>query len=91
MTAVCLKFKVKENIMKRLLAFLFLMLTLCSALVSCADDVEYENIEYRENGLYFVLPNTMRRKTSSRHEFYFTNQNISIQSIPIIYWIIISY
>ena len=64
--------------MKRLLAFLFLILTLCSALASCADEVEYENIEYRENGLYFVLPNTMRRKTSSKHEFYFTNQNIGL-------------
>lgn len=64
--------------MKRLLAFLFVLLNVLSLLVSCADDTEYASIEYRENGLYFVLPNTMRRKTSDYYEFCFTNYNIGV-------------
>ena len=64
--------------MKRLLAFLLVLLSALTAFVSCADDAEYENIEYRENGLCFILPNTMRRKSSATSEFYFTNQNIGV-------------
>lgn len=64
--------------MKKLLAFIFVLLSVLSAFVSCADEPEYENIEYRENGLYFILPNTMRRKSSATSEFYFTNQNIGV-------------
>lgn len=40
---------------------------------SCGDDVEYENITYRENGIEFFLPNSMRRFNEEGYDFYFSN------------------
>lgn len=63
---------------KRILAFILLLCAAISVLASCAEDAEYESIEYRENGIYFILPNTMRRKASENYEFYFTSEIMGV-------------
>ena len=64
--------------MKRVLALILALFTLAATLTSCAEEAEYENVEYKENGLYFILPNTMRRKSSGYYEFYFSNELMGV-------------
>ena len=59
----------------------FLMLNLIlvfSALVSCGEKSKFEDISYREKGLYFVLPNTMQRGMSEDYDFYFYGRTIDV-------------
>ncbi len=64
--------------MKRILALLLTLVAALSSLVACANDSDYESVEYRENGIYFILPNTMRRKTVENYEFYFTSEIMGV-------------
>ena len=58
--------------MKRTVCFMFFLSIVMSLLVSCSDD-DYDKITYRENGIEFFLPSSMRRTNSSAYDFYFTN------------------
>ncbi len=57
--------------MKKILAAFLILLALLSVLVSCGSI--YKDVNYKENGIAFTLPNTMRRVTNSDYDFYFTN------------------
>ena len=45
---------------------------------ACADTVQYENVTYRENGLEFLLPSSMRRQSVEGYDFYFSNLAVSV-------------
>jgi len=64
--------------MKKVLAVVLLLALSLTALLSCEKKNKYEDVTYREDGLYFVLPNTMRRKDASDYEFYFSNELLNL-------------
>ena len=57
--------------MKKILT-LILTLSLLFSLASCRDD-GYEKITYREEGIEFFLPSSMRRSNVEGYHFYFSN------------------
>ena len=64
--------------MKRITALVMAVLLLAVALTSCKNDVQFSNIEYKEHGLSFALPNTMKRGESEDYEFYFTGMSMDV-------------
>ena len=64
--------------MKRITALAVAILLLVTALTSCKDEVKFSDIEYREYGLSFALPNTMARGASAEYEFYFTGMSMDV-------------
>lgn len=47
--------------------------TLLFSLCSCKSGM-YKDVTYREGGISFTLPNTMRRANYEEYDFYFTNR-----------------
>lgn len=60
--------------MKKILAFILALSTL-TLFCSCKGRM-YRNVTYKEGGISFTLPNTMRRVPDSEYDFYFTNRSI---------------
>ena len=58
--------------MKRIISALLLILISISCFVSCGDD-GYEDVTYKENGIEFFLPSSMRRFEDEGYDFYFSN------------------
>ena len=56
---------------KRIVALLLLIITAMTCIVSCAE--EPNDVTYREHGLEFTLPKSMRRSASDVYEFYLSS------------------
>ena len=56
--------------MKRIISALLLAVLVLTALCSCGGD---KDIEYREEGLSFTLPKSMRRSNDSVYEFFLSS------------------
>ncbi len=61
--------------MKKISAVILIIISLISAFVSCKSD--FEDITYREDGISFTLPNTMRKSNLEGYDLYFTNTAVS--------------
>ena len=64
--------------MKKIISAIILVSVLLLGLCACADTVKYENVTYRENGIEFFLPSSMRRESVDGYDFYFSNLAASI-------------
>ena len=62
--------------MKKIIT-LVLTLTILFTLASCGDD-GYEKVTYRDGGIEFFLPSSMRRSTVEGYDFYFSNLSTSM-------------
>lgn len=64
--------------MKRFLSTILVLLFAAGVLVSCAQKSNFQDVSYREDGLYFVLPNTMQRESSKDYQFYFYGRTMDV-------------
>lgn len=64
--------------MKRVTALVVAIVLALVTLVSCSEDIEFSDIEYKENGISFSLPNTMKRSATEDYEFYFTGMSMDV-------------
>ena len=64
--------------MKKMITLAVAIALVCAILTSCSEKVDFSDIEYKESGLSFVLPNTMKRVTSDDYEFYFTGMSMDV-------------
>lgn len=64
--------------MKRIITLAVAIVFVLATLTSCSDEVKFSNVEYREDGLSFVLPNTMQRSDSEGYEFYFVGMSMDV-------------
>lgn len=58
--------------MKKISAFIVALALITLALASCGGGIKYEDVDYREKGLSFTLPSSMRRSTVTDHDFEFS-------------------
>ena len=64
--------------MKRIITLAMAIVLVLAMLTSCSENVKFSDIEYRENGISFVLPNTMKRSSSEDYEFYFVGMSMDV-------------
>lgn len=64
--------------MKRKLSILLIILIFASLLVSCSKNVKFDDVEYKEKGLSFTLPNTMKRQNTDGYDFYFSGMSMDV-------------
>lgn len=61
--------------MKRILTAVFLILFVTGLFSSCSKKAKFKDVEYKENGISFTLPNTMVREEVFGYEFYFSGMS----------------
>lgn len=64
--------------MKKIITLAVAIVLVFAMLTSCSENIEFSDIEYKENGISFLLPNTMKRGTSGEYEFYFTGMSMDV-------------
>ena len=63
--------------MKKIIAFIIVISALTLALASCTDSgIKYEDVTYRENGIEFTLPSSMRRSTDPTTPYTFSTPDV---------------
>lgn len=64
--------------MKKIITLAVAIVLVFATLASCSENVEFSDVEYKENGISFLLPNTMKRGVSDDYEFYFTGMSMDV-------------
>jgi hypothetical protein len=62
--------------MKKISAFIIVICIITAALVSCSDEIKYEDVTYRENGIEFTLPSNLRRSTDPETPYNFSTPEV---------------
>ena len=68
--------------MKKTIALLLTVIMLLS-FVGCRRSVKYENVTYRESGIEFTLPSSMRRSYVEGYDYYFSTLAIIFTAVKI--------
>ncbi len=61
--------------MKKIISLLLIIISLITLFVSC--DSDFKDVTYKEDGITFTLPNTMRKSSMEGYDFYFTNTAVN--------------
>ena len=72
--------------MKKFSAFIIVLSLLVFALCSCSGGgIVYEDITYREDGIEFIIPSSMRRSTDPEQPYTFSSPEVVFEAVKLNY------